>query len=450
EVGVITDPERRAKIQDAGQEMIDDFGITDKFFEDESKSIIFAALASDYADLKDSKVENVGVITAHKEFLADTLVLLAGKESAYADVYGGSKGEDDISSERMLATYDKFTNKVVSSEMTAAIANGLLDDVKKNLGITADNEDQYEVRVLNVLSEDGGEAYGMSPTPPDGLYDLKYDDPKVKEFDQDDEAYKDYEEGLIKNGKDFNKSMGREGDSFAPAWITTIDGRTILCLSLTTAEKILYKDEARSSYFTEDDRARDLALLKHEYTHTQKGVSVNGEPYLGIGLEELRAEHFSGDKHGYADVKRHFKFVSKLSGFSPKDIFDDRAEGEVFDPANFYTKIAQQEGLDGLLDAVLLNPSNYIKDEGSNKLQKSINDYVGGIDGLQEKAWDKAVKTIGIEGIEANLREFTKLIAEKMDPESFYKYGGFPYIARKALELWDKEKPSDYVSPSGF
>lgn len=440
-LGIITDPERKAKIQDAGQELIDDFGLTEKFFEDDSKSIIFAAIANDYADLKDTGLDNVGAVTAHKEFLADTLVLLAGNDSAYASLYSNERiGEDDVSAEKMLSVYDKYTNKEVSSDMTAAIEGGLLDDVKNHLGIRTDNEDPYEIRVLNLLSSSANEAYGMLPSTPNDLYNQPYDSPAIKEFEADVEAYNNYLKGLIDNGKDFKTSMDMGSATFPPAWIVTLEGKTLLCVPLTTAEKILYKDEVRSTYYDEGAAERDLATLRHEYVHTQKSVSANGDPFLGIGLEELRAEHFSYDKQGYIDVKRHFKYVSKLTGFNPKDAFDDRVVGEDFDPALFYTKIAQNVGLGGLLDAVLMTPDNYIADEGVNKLQKSISDYVGGTDGLQEKAWDRAVKTVGIERVESSIREMNNSLAEKIDPDVFYRHGGLSFIARKAMELWDKEK----------
>lgn len=445
--GVDMSPEKKETIANAGKELIQDFGLTEKFFEDEAKSTVFAAIAQEYAEVKDSTA-SVGEITARKEFLADTLVLMAAKDSAFSEIYSKSDAEEGPSEALKLATYDTYTNRQVSEELFREMETGtVLGDIKAKLGITAENQDPFEVRVLNVASNDGMETYGVFPSMPEDIGDKEWGSPEWKDWQDTRAKSKEYEDGLKKNGKAFNNALGRE-DSFAPAWVTRVGEKTFLCLPLPTAEKILYENEERAKHYAEGDRERDIAIFKHEYTHTQKMLAFNHQSYIGIGLEELRAEHFSGDKHGYNDIKNHFRAMAVVGGFNAKKAFENRPEGEAFDQAAYYTNITKHVGLDGLLDTVVVFPGNYIADEETNKLQLSINSYVGGLSGMQKKMFIQAEAEGRMPEVEERMTGLLTTISKSMDPVAYINYTGRgSYFAERMTALWQRIKPEDYIAP---
>lgn len=77
--------------------------------------------------------------------------LLLIKKVVYIEKYAKSiSPESSINEEQRAVVYKKFTNQETTDELKKAVEDGMLDDVKKRLGITGENEDYYAFRVLNI------------------------------------------------------------------------------------------------------------------------------------------------------------------------------------------------------------------------------------------------------------------------------------------------------------
>lgn len=364
----------------AGREIIETFGVAPELFEDEGRSLVFTAIASRWAKNTERGADGENY-EAEQVFLADTVALLAYKHSDKLDDARHlieAQGSP-ISDEASQKVYDKYTDRDLSELMRKKIQDeGLLDELKERMGITVENEDPYEVRVLSINHTDHDQTYGLDAPQPE--YDLPLGDPDYESAVELRGAVKSWKNGLEKRGANFASELGHDS-LFAGAWVTTINGRQMLCISSALAEKILDPTEATkdSLHYSEDDQRRDLAILMHEYVHTQGGLNIDKEPAFGINLEELRAEHFSGNTMGYQDIKGFFIDFAIATGFHPVDTFDKREKGG--NSAEVIGDIARQVGMARTLEVVLASPKNYIEDQ-SNEFSRSVYKYLGGFDGV--------------------------------------------------------------------
>lgn len=370
--------EKREAIESASAEIISQCGIQPSLFENPARSVVFTGIASRWAE----NTQQTGDEARREHgFLMDTLTLLAYEHSDMLGAFTSELEDKPMPVDRKLAVYDKYTDPRLSAEITQAIDSGLLDDVKQRMGITADNEDPYEVRVLSIDSN-GDTAYGLSA--PD--YQMPVDvtpenrDEWLKDFQEQQLVHKqvqDYKEGLEQRAKTFAAELG--GELFAPGWVTRVGDKTLLCITMPLAEKILDKSlTEHSTMYDDDEHARDIAFLKHEYVHTQGRLDVDKHGVLGINLEERRAEHFSGDKHGYTDVKSLLKDVKIASGLDVLDMYDKRPKGGSAEEV--YADVAQQIGLANMVELLVAAPRNYLTKQGNRFLShamETLGDYDG-------------------------------------------------------------------------
>lgn len=415
--------DNKALIEAGGEALIQEFGIQAEVFNDGAHTLFFAAIAERYGKLEQIKDQlGVGEYTREKEFIGDATALLAlDKMARYDEVKSlidsdsGKVGEGHVAE-----VYDRFTNKQVTQEVQAAIDSGLLDAVKRRLGVTAENEDPYVLRVMNVAQPNQA-AYGMQPTVSKELEGRPLSDSAWNTYFQDNEDFQKYERGLVENGKVFWDQLRLESD-IPLAWITVVDGQRTLCLPLPFAEKILYTDEARSKYYSQEDWDRDFALLEHEYTHTQGGLSLDESIYYGIGIEERRAELFSGDKHGYQDIKSFIFDFSVISGVNVASLLEKQTKGG--NPAEIYAKLAKAVGLQRTLEFALTVPKAYL--HPTRKLQQHINDYLGGPDSFLRKVYGSMIASGKGDEIDRRLKKWANDIKDK-DTEFWadYRRGSF-------------------------
>lgn len=394
----------REVITEAGKEIVEEFGLKPELFDDRGRSLIFTSVASRWAANKE-KPEG-GEHDTEKEFLADAIALLGHEHS---DKLAGPhkeivESDTSLSDEVLLKAYDKYTDRELTAALSDAVANkGMLDAVKKRMGVTAENEDPYEIRVLSI--GDLGQTYGLDAPQPD--YSLPYSHPDLKAAQATRHQVEDWKKGLEERSVKFAGELGREA-VFAPAWVTQIDGKKMLCISTALADKVLDRSVTEHSTIYDDRTFEgDFAILEHEYTHTQGGVNIDGGITFGINLEELRAEHFSGNKQGYQDIKGFFLDYGIIVGGHPADMFDTVAKGG--DAADVFSTFANQVGVNRVLEVALASPANYI-DAQSNKYSRSTYKYLGGFDGVMERL----VKDTITAGKGAELEERITTRAKKM------------------------------------
>ena len=415
--------ENQDAIRHGGLLIAEEFGLHPSLLDDEGRSLMFVALSQRYGALEAQRGAGMSSnsYTKEKEFIGAAVSMLAlDKSDLYPEYKDQLTQDQELSEETRERAYDKFTNLQVTADLETAIADGLLDDVKAKLGVTDENETPFKVRVINV-AEDAA-LYAMKPTMDPELRDhTEYGTAKWRDYVETERDYKSYEAGLIKNTDEFRRASGAEGN-IPVAWKTEINGVVTLVLPLPFAEKIIYPDEKRSVYYSEKDRERDLAILRHEYTHTQGGLTLNEGTFFDIAAEERRAEYFSGDRQGYGDVKAMFRYFRDLTGLDLTMQMEAEPKGGT--AYDFNIAVAQRVGLQRGLEFALTPPSAYVQD--SEPLQSEAASYLGGFDTLTHRIYDDELAAGRGHEIEQRLtttaQHLLRVLPEKESLEGYLSY----------------------------
>lgn len=371
--------QNREIIEENGKTLVDAFAIGPTFFESgPARPLFLAALAQRNAALEANRdTLSVAAYTGQKELIGDATLLLASSHSGhYDEMRPHINTEDTMSDEEGIAVLDRHTNRQVTQELQDAIDSGLLDDVKDRLGITTENEDPYTLHVLNI--GESHHTFGMRPQSPE------YGSEGWRDYQEKADLFESYTKGLKDRTERF-KTEANMG-SLALAWVMTAGEERHLNITLPTAEKILYTDQERSAYYDGDAHRGELAILGHEYAHTQGGLALDGAIYYGIMAEERRADVMSNNPNGYPDAKGFIDIdLLVMSGLNVSSMFASAEKGG--DPGEFYTTFAKQLGLQGTLEFALTIPDHYVSD--TRPMQKNIHQRLGGINGFLQRTYDR-------------------------------------------------------------
>ncbi len=169
----------------------------------------------------------------------------------------------------------------------------------------------------------------------------------------------------------FAKALGLDQRWLPPLWSHDLGDHTVLAFTRPYAEQILAIDEQ-----DEDERARRIALVVHEYIHSQDVLS-SGE--LGLLFEEQRAERLSGSRHGYLEVKQFFIYLRVVTGFDA----DAAIARHPRDRLGFYRAVADGVGLDALAEIASLFPQAYL--DTPNESMQVVDRHLGGRDGVLKR-----------------------------------------------------------------
>ncbi len=389
----------RESVESAAQELIEDFGIDDSFFDAPERSLVFLSIAAKLVAVKEKEREG-GLQFAEREYIADTTLVLARKHvTGFDDIRQALEDEHNqsqLSEKARAEAYDKFTDIQFTERMTQAIDDGLLDDVKERLGITAENEDPYKLRVLSI-NENGSDVYNfkLPKFPTDEALEKMSPAEKKTAYDNweiDIAAKKQWEEGLIERRQKFFNALGRD-EIEALAWVTSIDGVQQLCITSTLAERFLDAEDVAADNYGEGERDRELALIEHEYTHTQGGLLVDGDNEFGLTVEELRAEYGGRNKQGYGDAKNFANDLGVITGVDLRSLIGEGQE-KGGKQAELMTSLANAYGLESVVDILAVMPANYVKPQRSPVL-RAIQSHVGGFDGVEKRLMDRQIQLDG-------------------------------------------------------
>lgn len=430
------DKESLAKSLDT---IIEEFGIENTVFDSAASALTLIAIADRHRNIEPNSALDPAEKKRELEAIADLVMLSVGPATRLAEEYKKTSDVSGLSDEAARSAYERFTQPELSAEMKAYIHGPAFDALRKRLGKDV-RMDDFDVRVLSVASREDAIAYGLIPS-------VDWDGLIYEEAQRLHDERREYEEGLYANGEKFKQAMGRE-TNFAPAWVNTDDeGKKTLFIPSATAEKILYPDEERAAHYSERDRLDDISTLEHEFVHTQGMLLFGGRIGLGIALEELRAEHFSGDKHGYIDIKKFFMGMSMVTGYTPKKAFE--RDGASYDEERFMLDIVSHVGLDGLLDTLTAVPINYVQAEHANPHLKAMVEHNGnGLSGLLENVYKKAIERDGQEAVEQRIDESVDKIREALKDgtisvESWFNYGGNAFLARLGVGNFRTRYPEE-------
>jgi hypothetical protein len=378
--------------------LINEFGIEDEAFRSGRDKLLITAIAHDLGE------QPLGQNKAKSDRAADMIALTFGDKSRLKDAVKEAEYAPGFSERRTFEAYEVLNHQERSEELATYIENDeAFALVRERLGITPETQVPFTVRVLNI--GDDLAQYGWQP-------DIDWDNLSYEEAAEQDNTRHDQAEALKQNQHYLVHESGySEEDAFPPVWVYYAeDGSKTLCIPLPTAEKVLYPDAERAFYYDHDrDYAADKAYLLHEFTHTQKPILRSHSIGLGVGLEELRAEHFSGDKHGYIDIKRYYRSMQVLYDYSPKSSLESQGS---FDPEAFELEMAQMVGLEGYLDAMTLIPNRYTEGSAVSPFLKELVNVDGGVDGHFDRMYDRAIETLGEEEVARRISAFVDTIVE--------------------------------------
>jgi hypothetical protein len=267
-----------------------------------------------------------------------------------------------------------------------------------------------------------------------------YNGPEWQEFLQAQESFNCYLDGLEQRKELLSRDLG--WPNTPPAWVTPINGVPNLCLPLPIAEKILYKDQPRANFYDVFYEELEFAFLAHEYTHTQGGLNLSGDLFFGIGVEEVRAEHFAGNKMGYRDAKGFYADITRVTGFSAVDFMDEHEKGgNMYD---FYKNLTNRASLQSVLEIAIMPPSVYIDD--NRVIQRQIAEHLGGFDAITKRVYEQVVREGRSSEIDSEIEDSVdRLIAGGHDLESYFyqrkKVYGLNFITDKMRAVYEGKKP---------
>lgn len=317
----------------------DKFKLSADFFSDKGKVIILTGIVAKSFELPEED-------GARSEFIADAITSLA---AGYSPVLKEAEelirhDEGEIEPEYKMKIYEAFTDNELSDALAEKITtDGILDEVRQKLGILDGDEDPFSLRVMSFSSSE------------DSKYSVR-DDTGKPLYAAQEQAEREF--------------MHQTGQTYvAPAWTTRVGNQKSLCITASVARRILGIEQG----VRPDANIQDIAVLEHEYVHTQGGLNIEGGVAYGISLEELRAEHFSGNKHGYQDIKSFMQAIAISTGVKMQEIVGSQQKGGTQEVV--FAEIANQIGLVNMLGVLMVKPKEY--DSYTDRFARSASNNIG-------------------------------------------------------------------------
>jgi hypothetical protein len=313
--------ELQEPLKEAGGELIQEFGIEPKFFDDEHNSLLFMGIAQRYTNLTAATQEGGLTREQHyreKEFIANALLMVAGRNASYYNSLDDHSGaEEGISgSHLLLDAYRECEDPALGRLLQGEIERtDLFGEQRAQLGIPEGRkEEPFELHVLDV-----DERANPSTEP---------------------ERYAKTRNLAAKIGL---KSLP------GTAWVSKVDGVSHMAIPRQLLVNFFSDSEWAST------RAKNL--LRHEYVHTQGNLASSG---IYMNAEEVRANRISGEATTYADEAYLFGEIKELTGVDViESIIGKQKQGE---QPTVHRDIVHNLGLSALLGITLASPASRERD----------------------------------------------------------------------------------------
>lgn len=405
------DPATKEATLEAASHLSSEFGIKPGFFENPARTLVFLAAAYELA---------AGDSTSKEKALDITYLLSKG----FAEKDLGLAEKSGLSDEEQVAATERYADLELSEQLRQLISEtGVLADIEQKLG----GERPFDLKVLDIASEET--EYGLGIDLPDSETLEAF-----REWEASDDKLKAEIARLKENETQLRSELGLGSGLLPMAWVSYANSHPTLYVHKSTAYKILGAEGKVRHNYSQEDKARDLALLRHEFVHTQNFSGLNTESLAGITLEERRAELLSGDHHGYMDVKGFFGDIKAATGLDVEALLVEHAAEN--DPSTVYLEIAKKFGLSAMLEVAMVQPVPYAQkaeakeDKASTALQHEIGGYTAVIDRIVEKFGDESLLGAYAEDMSKRLHE------ADLDPEfwaSYFSGDGEPSIVKKRV-----------------
>jgi len=366
--------------------MAESMQLAGSFFEKPSRSVLLIAIADSWDENEQKSIhatpEARDRLVSEREMLVDFACMLGGKHAAevrdigdhsthFLDRYIEAVDEkDDRDQEAFL---EKKTDTQLSKEVQDILAQygagSFLERQRSMLGIHPQNEQPFVVRVLNMADDIDFHVAHVQEKPifPDWRPGHTEEE-KQQYFEESDaasavhEANKSERQPFIDNLERYRELFGKKLGDLPPAFCHVKEGQvTTLYLRATQGKAILkYHGTGRlpSDEIARDDVESVLAIIRHEYAHTQKQLTLGVHSQIGMCAEERKAELVSGNRGGYNDIKYLFQDLMLATGVDMLKVLENSLKED--DAASaFVLQGARQMGLRNILLLTALKPLPY-------------------------------------------------------------------------------------------
>ncbi len=383
--------ERASKVVELTASMAKDMEIEEDFFDRPANTIMLTCIADSWLRneelAKDANADRAKIIS-EREMLVDIASMLAGKKSAavkdLAEIDLVSKDryvEEEKDADALEA--DAFVESIVDKDLSDKVAtilavkddNAFLAGQRRALGLSEASESPFIVKVLALAeSVDMFTAQvQQDPGYPDWNWDWKaHTDEendshrqKIEAASRINDANAIETKALTDNMDEYTKRFGDKFGTLPAAFVRTKEGEhpTLYLRAPQAMALVKYfaNEPMPSDKRKQDDIERIFAIIRHEFGHTQKGMTFGVHTQLGMNVEERKAEFISGDMHGYIDVKNLFTDLSLATGVSmTKDVLAEALKKEDSLSA-FLAQTAQKIGMRNAMLLMALKPLPYEK-----------------------------------------------------------------------------------------
>jgi len=384
---------KRQAIESTASTLIEKHGPSIEFYQsaDNAIGLLFAAALQLESEQTANKSPRR---TARETTLADNFSkTLFGRYSS--EGYEGLRKESQLDPIERLNLFRRYQDSELSELLMSWIfSHDSMHELRQRLELTSEAEQNFEVIVLAVAQPMHTEGISKSPSGGNA---------------------KDYVQKLYSQGKRFLQEQQSAEDYTLPfAWVDTLQSKKYMCISEATARIVLdpdsvgFKDNGDTSSYIQ-------SLIEHEFVHTQGDIGLqdlqdaDSEDYLGLLLEEYRAEVFSGFNFDYAyeDIYDVVSTLEVLRGVEMSALMQANPGTSLESKAQFYAQLAAGTSLTEAGTLLALMSKNYI-DFQSPASSRKIYELIGGenYEGFVLSHMSRAEIDAHIAEIESNVKEY--------------------------------------------